>query len=441
MQTPLQRNIPLHALGGPVPPDGPAAPGTPPRWRASLLLLAPHRLAFAAAMVVLAGSALWWLWVQFARSGWLPPGPLAFSPGLGHGVVMVHGFMPLFFTGFLFTAGPKWLGVAGPPTRAVLPAVVLQVLAWPLWLAGVHLSAGVAVVGLLLALTGQAMAGARFLSLLRASDADDRVHAWLVTIGWCIGALSLAGLALAVLQGDDASARLWLHTGLWGFIAWIYVTVVHRMVPFFTSSALPLVTLWRPMWVLYLLVGTVALKTLGPWLALAGLDTGLWLVADAFLLLVSGFVLLWLAFAWGLAQSLSIRLLAMLHLGFVWLGLGLVIDAISQIWGWISGTPLSPLAALHACTMGFLGSLMMAMVTRVSCGHGGRKLAADGAVWWGFLLLQLATLLRIAAALAPPGRVMALTVAAALLWALVMVPWALRLGRWYGRPRPDGRPG
>lgn len=435
MQTPLQRNIPLRAAGGHVPP------GARPRWRASLLLLAPHRLAFAGAMAVLATSALWWLWVQFARSGWLPAGPLAFSPSLGHGVVMVFGFMPLFFTGFLFTAGPKWLGVAGPPARAVLPSVALQVLAWPLWLAGVHLSAGVAVAGLLLALAGQLLAGGRFLRLLRSSDADDRVHAVLVSIGWAIGALSLVGLAVAVLRGDDAPARLWLHTGLWGFIAWIYVTVVHRMVPFFTSSALPMVALWRPMWVLYLLVATVALKTLGPWLTLAGLDSGVWHAIEGFALLVAAFVLLWLAFAWGLAQSVSIRLLGMLHLGFVWLGLGLSIDGISQLWGWITGTPLNPLAALHATTMGFLGSLMMAMVTRVSCGHGGRPLAADGAVWWAFLLLQLATLLRIAAALAPADRVMQLTLAAAMLWALVMVPWALRLGRWYGRPRPDGRPG
>lgn len=420
----------------PAPPDRAAL-----RWRPAHLLLAPHRLAFAGACAVLVLGSLWWLWVQLARLGWLPPGPLAVSPSLGHGVLMVHGFMPLFFMGFLFTAGPKWLGLPGPQARAVLPPVALQALAWPLWLLGVHLSAGLAVAALLLAAVGQGLAGARFLRLLRASEAEDTTHARLIALGWTIGSLTLLGLA-AGLAGDDTEAtRRWLYTALWGFVALVYVTVVHRMVPFFTSSALPLVGLWRPMWVLYLLVATVALKALGPWLTWAGLDATAWSAFEGFALLVAGFVLLWLAFIWGLVQSLSIRLLAMLHLGFVWLGLGLCIDGLGQIWGWISGTPLSPLAALHATTMGFLGSLMLAMVTRVSCGHGGRALMADRLSWGAFLLLQLATLLRIAAALAPPDRMGALTAVTAGLWLLAVGPWGLRLLGWYGRPRPDGKPG
>lgn len=411
------------------------------RWHPVHLMRAPHRLAFAGATAVLVLGSLWWLWVQCARLGWLPAGPLAVSPSLGHGVLMVHGFMPLFFTGFLFTAGPKWLGVDGPEARAVLPAVALQALAWPLWLLGVHLSARLAVLALLLAAAGQALAGARFLGLLRASDADDTVHARLVALGWAVGALTLLGLAWDVGHDDPEAARRWLHTGLWGFVALVYVTVVHRMVPFFTSSALPLVRLWRPMWVLYVLVATVALKTLGPWLTWAGLDATAWGAFEGFALLVAGFVLLWLAFVWGLVQSLAIRLLAMLHLGFVWLGLGLSIDGLGQIWAWIDGAPVAPLAALHATTMGFLGSLMLAMVTRVACGHGGRALVADRLSWSAILLLQLATLLRIAAAVAPPAWVGGLTAATAGLWLLAVGPWGLRLLRWYGQPRPDGRPG
>ena len=431
----VNRHIPLAtASARPAPPAD-------VRWRWTHLLRAPHRLAFAGATAVLVLGSLWWLWVQLARLGWLPPGPLAVSPSLGHGVLMVHGFMPLFFIGFLFTAGPKWLGVAGPEARAVLPSVALQAIAWPLWLLGVHLSGWVAALALLLAAAGQALAGTRFLGLLRASEADDTAHARLVALGWTIGALSLLGLAAALVQDEPEAARRWLHTALWGFVALVYVTVVHRMVPFFTSSALPLVRLWRPMWVLHALVATVALKALGPWLTLAGLDASIWRAFEGFAMLVAGFVVLWLAFVWGLAQSLSIRLLAMLHLGFVWLGLGLLIDGVGQVWGWIGGVPLAPLAALHATTMGFLGSLMLAMVTRVSCGHGGRALLADRISWWAFLVLQLATLLRIATAVAPPQWVGGLAATTAGLWLLAVGPWGLRLLRWYGQVRPDGTPG
>jgi uncharacterized protein involved in response to NO len=90
--------------------------------------------------------------------------------------------------------------------------------------------------------------------------------------------------------------------------------------------------------------------------------------------------------------------------------------------------------------MGCLASLMMAMVTRVSCGHSGRALVADRLVWSLFWLLQTATLLRLAAATQAALAVW-LLLPAALLWAGVMAVWGLRQAGWYGRLRADGRPG
>jgi len=141
-----------------------------------------------------------------------------------------------------------------------------------------------------------------------------------------------------------------------------------------------------------------------------------------------------------LVQSLKNRLLAMLHIGFLWLGLALVLGGISQLLGVLQGAPVLGLGALHALTMGCLASLMLAMVTRVSCGHSGRALVADRLVWSLFWLLQVATVLRIAAA-AQSGMAVWLLLAAALLWASIMAVWGVRLGNWYGRLRADGRPG
>ncbi|MDP3172239.1 MAG: NnrS family protein, partial [Polaromonas sp.] len=139
-------------------------------------------------------------------------------------------------------------------------------------------------------------------------------------------------------------------------------------------------------------------------------------------------------------QSLKNRLLAMLHIGFVWLGLALALSGITQWLGWMQGTSVLPLGSLHALTMGCLASLMLAMVTRVSCGHSGRALVADKLAWSLFWLLQAATLLRIVAA-APFAFAAWLLLAVALLWAGVMAVWGVRLGNWYGRLRADGRPG
>src|SRR3989344_3940250 len=101
------------------------------------------------------------------------------------------------------------------------------------------------------------------------------------------------------------------------------------------------------------------------------------------------------------------------------------------------------LGALHALTMGCLASLMLAMVTRVSCGHSGRALVADRTAWTLFWMLQVATVLRIAAAV--PGVFgvawVSLLPLAACLWAATMGVWGVRLGRWYGCLRADGRPG
>ena len=84
------------------------------------------------------------------------------------------------------------------------------------------------------------------------------------------------------------------------------------------------------------------------------------------------------------------------------------------------------LAVLHAFTMGALGSLLLAMVTRVSCGHSGRMLHADKLVWGLFCLLQATVVLRVVAAFGGGWAVHALAMAA-LLWALVVTIWGGRL--------------
>ena len=67
-------------------------------------------------------------------------------------------------------------------------------------------------------------------------------------------------------------------------------------------------------------------------------------------------------------------------------------------------------------------------------------LVADRFLWAVFWLLQGAVLLRLLSAWRPETPAVVL-VAAALAWAGVAGAWALRYGRWFGRPRIDGRPG
>lgn len=417
-----------------------SASSQPVAWRWSQLWRAPHRLAFFAGVLLLIASGAWWAAVQIDRmSGALGLG-YAVSPTLTHAAVMVLGFMPLFFAGFLFTAGPKWLGVDAPDAASITPALALQGLGWLLWLAGAHLHCDVAAAGAFVAAAGQAAQNLRFWRLWAASRAPDRVHATVVATGGTLGALCTAGVGEALLLDVPLLAMALVHTALWGFIVATYVAVAHRMIPFFTSGVLPMVEVWRPFWVLWWMLAAVVLEIVSVWLMVAGWGEGpVWRVLRGTLELGIGGVLVWLAWVWGLVQSLKIRLLAMLHVGFVWFGLSLLLSGAAQWLLAAGGAPTLGLGALHALTMGFLGSTLLAMVTRVACGHSGRALVADATVWTLFWMLQAAVLLRIAGTLPQAGGGWLL--AAALVWAGVMLVWGVRLLNWFGRPRADGRPG
>ena len=71
-------------------------------------------------------------------------------------------------------------------------------------------------------------------------------------------------------------------------------------------------------------LGAAIFQVLAIWVesqVLPGSDAGrAWMLLRGVFELAAGGVVLWLAVAWGLVQSLKIRLLAMLHIGFVWLG-------------------------------------------------------------------------------------------------------------------------
>jgi len=203
-------------------------------WRARHLLLAPHRLAFLLAMALLATSGLWWAGVQ---GSWLVDvsfvhGALPLS--LVHAALMVFGFFPLFFSGFLFTAGPKWLHTPPWPVRTVRAPLLLLASGWLVWLVAAHLSLPVALGGAALALAGMAWVTALFWRLLRRSEAEDQVHARVVGVAFLVGTACIAGLIVCLALGEWALARRFVLSGLWGFAVLVFVTVAHRMLPFFS---------------------------------------------------------------------------------------------------------------------------------------------------------------------------------------------------------------
>ena len=54
-------------------------------------------------------------------------------------------------------------------------------------------------------------------------------------------------------------------------------------------------------------------------------------------------------------------------------------------------------APAHALFVGFFGSVLVAMVTRVTQGHSGRPLVMPNVAWFAFVAIQLVALMRIVA--------------------------------------------
>jgi uncharacterized protein involved in response to NO len=89
--------------------------------------------------------------------------------------------------------------------------------------------------------------------------------------------------------------------------------------------------------------------------------------------------------------------------------------------------------------VGFFGSLLVAMVTRVTQGHSGRPLELGRIPALAFACVQLVVVVRVAAEVLPDG--MAWQAVAAIGWLLAFVPWVVRSLAIYATPRIDGKPG
>lgn len=391
----------------------------------------PHRPFFVLGLLMLSLSGLWWCLALLARrQGW--PLPWAVSPGLAHGLLVGLGAMPQFITGFVFTAAPRWLRVAGPAPQALRPPWLLAVLGWALVLPGLHVSAPLAGLGLLLVMLAWATSWWWAGRMLAASDVPDRLHLRGVHTAWLIGLCSLALAGAGLMAGHEDWTRKALQGVLWWSLLPIFLIAVHRMVPMFAEPAVWLRAAGRlpaPERVL-LATGLAGCTWGGVWQVLepAALPGWAWILRAA----LEGFMAcLLLVQAWHWRRMARLPLMAMMLCGGLWLALGAGMSALSSGLQ-AQGRPGLGLAPLHAVLAGGLASLMMAQVSRVSSAHARRTLAVDRPLVRLFLLLQGAALLRLLAALEPLGSTDVL-VLASLLWTLCMGGWALHLLGWLRR--------
>lgn len=406
-------------------------PSFAPADVAALLASAPHRLMFLAGATAVLASMLWW--ACFLGAGFFghafPTAPV--PAGWAHAVFTQYGMLPCFMFGFLLTVFPRWTGQPALERRHYVPVF-----------AGLFGGYVLAQIGLLdlrpLLLAGIASMLAGWIAALWAlggvlarNDLRDR-HALSCFVALVLGACGLAAFGAFALGAPWQFGFVAIKLGTFGLLLPVYFTVCHRMVPFFSANVAGAgYRPFKPAWSLPL-VWTLLLAHLA--LDLTHHQDRLW-VADAPLAIVFAAH----AIGWQPWKCRRPGLLAALHLAFAWLPIAFALYAAQSLLAFLDRGFLLGRAPVHALTIGFFGSMLVAMVTRVTQGHSGRPLEMGAVAWTTFALLQIVALVRIGAELSSDAPRWLLV--AAFGWLAAFAPWVLRSLWIWLTPRADGKAG
>lgn len=355
------------------------------------------------------------LWAALAVPLWLAVFttgaalPSRFAPMGWHIHAMLFGFVPAAVAGFLLTAAANWT------QRPPICGRRLQALC-ALWLAGRSACLFSAHLPLLVA----AALDVAFPMALCAVVSAEIIAArnWRnIAMALPVFVLGLADLlSYGELAGLAISPGLSYRLGIMAIIVLISV-IGGRIIPIFTRNWLvrrsQTVLPDAPGWLDRLALGALHLGLVAWVIVPAAKPVGAVLLGAAVLNA-------WRLARWRGVATLTEPLLAILHLGYAWMVLGAALLGASIL------HPAIPMpAAIHALSAGAMGTMIIAVMTRVLRGHTGRPLAADKATTVIYLMVTAAAVLRVLAAFV---GTLALFELSAVLWMLGFGGFVLAYG-------------
>lgn len=392
-----------------------------PLLRGPIWLSMGFRPFFLAAALFGIGVTLYWVHAMttgaFPGAGHLPP-------MLWHAHEMIFGYALAVVAGFLLTAARTWTGRNTAHGNFLL-AIVLVWLLGRLAMMGLFgpspVVAGVLGVAFPL-LFGAAVARPIFQS---GSKRNYKV----------VVALALITLAAAAAHFGNPGVQ---RAGIYGalhLVILLHVVVGGRVIPLFTRNrtgnqavrnrpALDRVAILAALAVALLAV-PVAMRVGHPLTPVLG--------AVAF---ASGVIQLVRMGTWGTRSAFGIPLLAVLHFGYFWIGAGQILLALS-LWT----TAIAETVALHALTIGVIGTMTVGMMTRVTMGHTGRKIQDSALSVAAFSAMAVSVFARLAAFVVPPARVPITWMVSGTFFALALLIFFVFAWVPLTTPRPDGRAG
>lgn len=322
--------------------------------------------------------------------------PGAISPVVWHAEQMIFGFAATIACGFLLTAVQNWTGLKSLSGGALIALVVLWLTARILLLLNQPQWFYLAVLAQLA--WWLFFVGAFSRLLWRSRNQRNYLLAGLLAV--------LACLNMALLLLDHwGRSDLALHLARSAVLLFIVLMSVvgGRVIAMFTRNGLARIGL------------SVQIEAPKPWLersvlllslvcALVYFISGLFdsmingtsidrtdiNILFSVLFAVTGLMQLWRLSYWQSLKTLKLPLLWSLHLSYLAIGVGLL--ALSASYFVVS---LSFSNALHIITMGAMGLMILAMISRVSLGHTGRALVASPWLAVAYLAMVLAIVTRV----------------------------------------------
>jgi uncharacterized protein involved in response to NO len=352
---------------------------------------------------IYAGSAVL-LWLPMFYG--MPTIATAFVPRDWHAHEMMYGYVAAVIAGFLLTAIPSWTG------RLPIQGVPLLSLA-ATWIAGRVAVALSGSIGWLAA----AVIDIAFLVLLAGAAAREIVAGrnWgnlkiLVFLAVLIAANVVFHLEAHFRGAADYGIRLSLSA-----IIMLVAVMGGRIVPSFTRNWLASENPGR------LPVPFAAFDRAT--LAFCVMALLVWVAtplsaATAFMLIAAGMLQALRLGRWAGDRTWRNRLVLVLHVGYAFVPIGFVLTGLAAI-----GLML-PSAGIHAWTVGAIGTMTLAVMTRASLGHTGNALVASVGTQAMYAAVLAAAVARIGAALEPQWSD-ALLYASALCWAAAFLGFGI----------------
>jgi uncharacterized protein involved in response to NO len=384
------------------------------------------RLAFRAfflfgALVSLLGILVWNLILN---------GQLTFNPYGGalfwHSHEMLFGFVSAIVVGFLLTAVQNWTsipGIKGMPLLAL----------WLLWLAG-RLGALFSWSDpMLYAIIDVAFLPCAAFFLGRPIFKIRQYRNMFFVPVLLIMALANGFTHAGVLYSDPSLINQGNQLAIW-LVVFLMSVIGGRVIPMFTANGTRTPKTEPIAWLEKLTLGSTLLLTL-----LHGLNANSVmspsLLGGLFLIAGVGHGTRWLR--WRFWVSLKTPLVWSLHTAYGFIPLGLLINS----WALFSNGVIASSTLLHFFTAGAMGSLIIAMMARVSLGHSGRPLQPHSAMTLAFAAIFAAGLSRtLMITLFPQWQGLWINLSSGL-WILSFGLFVFFYSRILTSPRVDGKPG